>query len=1016
MRGELDWIVMKALEKDRVRRYETANGLARDIERYLKEEPVEACPPSAAYRFRKFLRRNKGPVAAAAAVLMALVLGLAASIASAIRAKHAEDEALAAQDQALGARQEAVDQGTIASQQRDEAREANRRLGEAKDELRARLYAAQMNLIQNEWEKDNVPAVRDLLAKLKPAPGEKDLRGFEWHYWDRLSHSELWTIELEKDPVQPTTANSILTADGSRWVALVRATNKEMADFHCHIFDTVNGTELIKFMIAAKRAQYTVPSFACSTNGTRIVISEPDKNVTVWDAVLGKQLCTIQTSGQATQLTFRRDGLFLAGVVRPLGKDKGSITVKVWDTNSGKEVADCQLPLLKETKQSTSIELSWSSDGKQLGGLVSTDPRAEGTEIIHSEGALCIWDAGTGEATRTFDLAASSKEKGVPQLVLGGHPVFSSDGKRIAATLGFADVSRVSADLFKEKGIPDSATMKSFMELLKTMDTRIQVWDLDSGTPITTLKGYGMFSQIAFNPAGNRLAVYDATSGDIKVCDADTGQVRFSILKSAGRSRTVAGDTEVGFGALVANGFRVPGSTHYSWFLYSPDGRLLATQDSNGTINVWDSETGELLRTLKGGPNGSMAFSADSKRLYAGGIKLMTWDLAGTFANPDLRGTVILSANGRRAAEFTFGHAESPMDERASTKDSLPMLRIWDTAAWKPLWTRKDSSIDEASVPLALSQDGKRLLTYNGHGGVPPFLPHLLFERMQFVNGARRPGDAKKEHRSPDLLLLDATTGEELCSFPVDQHILANVVLSPDGKQVAQYRPPQKKEQEGELKIVALDSGMEILRITTSGFAGKFLFSPDGKLFATLFAPTTPQREWVCKLWDTETGKQLRSLGLPVGRVAGISQIFFTPDSACLAAASTVVDPSGKGGAQNVVIFDVASGIQRANVSCRLPPGLSMFAFSPDSRRLAGYGINLAAFVGQGTPTWDELKIWDIATGVELATLKTSPMYPTSLAFSADGHRILLSGTAGTLFGQRAVVQTWDAAPRGKAD
>ena len=59
VRGELDWIVMKALEKDRDRRYETANGLAADVERYLDDEPVEACPPSAGYRLRKFARRNK---------------------------------------------------------------------------------------------------------------------------------------------------------------------------------------------------------------------------------------------------------------------------------------------------------------------------------------------------------------------------------------------------------------------------------------------------------------------------------------------------------------------------------------------------------------------------------------------------------------------------------------------------------------------------------------------------------------------------------------------------------------------------------------------------------------------------------------------------------------------------------------------------------------------------------------------------------------------------------------------
>src|SRR6187200_3048183 len=64
VRGDLDWIVMKALEKDRNRRYETANGFAADVQRYLADEPVQACPPSAGYRLRKFVRRNKGPVLA----------------------------------------------------------------------------------------------------------------------------------------------------------------------------------------------------------------------------------------------------------------------------------------------------------------------------------------------------------------------------------------------------------------------------------------------------------------------------------------------------------------------------------------------------------------------------------------------------------------------------------------------------------------------------------------------------------------------------------------------------------------------------------------------------------------------------------------------------------------------------------------------------------------------------------------------------------------------------------------
>jgi len=80
LRGDLDWIVMKCLEKDRARRYETANGLASDIQRHLSNEPVVACPPSAAYKFQKLVRRNKLAFAAGAGIAAALVIGLAIAL------------------------------------------------------------------------------------------------------------------------------------------------------------------------------------------------------------------------------------------------------------------------------------------------------------------------------------------------------------------------------------------------------------------------------------------------------------------------------------------------------------------------------------------------------------------------------------------------------------------------------------------------------------------------------------------------------------------------------------------------------------------------------------------------------------------------------------------------------------------------------------------------------------------------------------------------------------------------
>jgi WD40 repeat protein/serine/threonine protein kinase len=89
-RGELDWIVMKALEKDRNRRYETASAFAADVEHYLHDEPVQACPPSGWYRFRKFARRNKPGLVTAGIVALALVVGTAIATWQAIRATQAE--------------------------------------------------------------------------------------------------------------------------------------------------------------------------------------------------------------------------------------------------------------------------------------------------------------------------------------------------------------------------------------------------------------------------------------------------------------------------------------------------------------------------------------------------------------------------------------------------------------------------------------------------------------------------------------------------------------------------------------------------------------------------------------------------------------------------------------------------------------------------------------------------------------------------------------------------------------
>ena len=183
MRGELDWIILKCLEKDRGRRYQAASGLARDLEHYLADEPVEACPPTAGYRLGKFARKHRTALVTAAAFAILLVAGVVVSTWQAVRAtsaekvaRHAELEANHQRLDALVAKQEALEAKTAADKQRDEARLA--------------AYASGITVAQRAWEENNVVRARELLAELPTEAAGRNLRGFEWFYLSRLCHPD----------------------------------------------------------------------------------------------------------------------------------------------------------------------------------------------------------------------------------------------------------------------------------------------------------------------------------------------------------------------------------------------------------------------------------------------------------------------------------------------------------------------------------------------------------------------------------------------------------------------------------------------------------------------------------------------------------------------------------------------------------------------------------------------------------------------------------------------------------
>ena len=195
LRSELDWIVMKSLEKDRTRRYETANGFAADVQRYLSGEPVLAHPPSASYRIKKFVRKRRGPVLAAVLVLAALLAGFAGTSVGFVRAERA--------------RKDEAEQRRVAEENEAKAVKANEEEHQAKmrevaqlaialrekEMARRNLYVAHMHMALTTWETGHLERLETLLEPYdRPTPGTTDLRSFEWHYLRRLARQDLRTL------------------------------------------------------------------------------------------------------------------------------------------------------------------------------------------------------------------------------------------------------------------------------------------------------------------------------------------------------------------------------------------------------------------------------------------------------------------------------------------------------------------------------------------------------------------------------------------------------------------------------------------------------------------------------------------------------------------------------------------------------------------------------------------------------------------------------------------------------